>query len=164
MLQYARAELVSLLDQMSPVVELLGNYWLFYGQNLPDLLRILVSEADSPPRKPNSALDNNYGLPIGIPIPCQMDLNLKNNTPHPPPLPRKRSHKVSRKEKPEPLFERGDNAWLKVKFESGRYKVTIDSDGEWKNVEWRYRVRDSNGDLYDNGDLVSEDDLYSSEK
>jgi hypothetical protein len=58
----------------------------------------------------------------------------------------------------------GEDAWLTVKFQSGRFKVTIESDGVWKGCEWKYVVKQTDGELFENGSLVAEDDLYSSEK
>jgi hypothetical protein len=55
----------------------------------------------------------------------------------------------------------GDIAWLSIEGESGSFLVIIDSDKTWDDEEkqWKYRVRLSDGMLYENGKLVGEHDL-----
>jgi hypothetical protein len=63
---YARAVLILLKAQMSLIVEVLSNYWLFHGQNMPDLLKLLGSVADSQSKVPTLPPQDNYSLPHAV--------------------------------------------------------------------------------------------------
>ena len=60
----------------------------------------------------------------------------------------------------------GENAWLSIDGEGGSFKITIDSEGTWNDEdgEWKYRVRLTNGELYENGKLVGENDLNQGQR
>jgi hypothetical protein len=62
---------------------------------------------------------------------------------------------------PEPNYSKGDEVWLTIKGQYGCFSVVIASDGEWVGSEqqWKYQVRQTDGMLYEKGELVSEKDL-----
>lgn len=55
---------------------------------------------------------------------------------------------------------------MTVDGEVGSFKIFIASDGEWFKVEnqWKYRVEQTDGKLYEGGKLVGEDDLNRNKK
>lgn len=60
----------------------------------------------------------------------------------------------------------GENAWLSIDGKRGSFKIIIDSEGTWNDEdgEWKYQVRLTNGELYENGKLVGENDLNRKQK
>jgi hypothetical protein len=60
----------------------------------------------------------------------------------------------------------GENAWLSIDGEEGSFKITIDSEGTWNDEEgqWKYQVRLTNGEIYENGKWVGENDLNQKQK
>ena len=55
----------------------------------------------------------------------------------------------------------GEDAWLSVEGQDGSFLVSIDSVGKWdyEEKEWKYKVRQTDGKLYENGKLVRESDF-----
>jgi hypothetical protein len=55
-----------------------------------------------------------------------------------------------------------------VDGEDGSFKIYIASDGEWHDDEnekqWKYKVKQTDGKLYEGGKLVGEEDLNRNKK
>jgi hypothetical protein len=51
---------------MSLMVDVLSNHWLFNGQNLPRLSKLLVTVADSRPKVPTLPPQGKMSLPHGV--------------------------------------------------------------------------------------------------
>jgi hypothetical protein len=60
----------------------------------------------------------------------------------------------------------GNNAWLTIDGQKGSFKIIIDSEGTWNDEdgEWKYQVMLTNGELYENGKWVGENDLNRKQK
>ncbi|KAF4624048.1 hypothetical protein G7Y89_g14125 [Cudoniella acicularis] len=60
-------------------------------------------------------------------------------------------------EKPDPIYNKEEVAWMTVDGEDGSFKIYIASDGEWVGDEnqWKYQVRQTDGKLYKDGNVMA---------
>lgn len=63
-------------------------------------------------------------------------------------------------------YKKGEEVWLWIGSKLGSYPVTIESEGvfDHREQQWKYQLRQTDGNLYENGKLVREDDLNRTQR